>query len=76
MRDKGCVVKGMAAIFTYGFDVAESNFKNADCKIVTLTNYSTLINVALDKGYISEKDMASLAEWRNSPDTWNQSILK
>ena len=63
----------MAAIFTYGFDVAESNFKKADCKVVTLTNYTTLINVALDKGYVSEKDVASLTEWRSNPDTWMQS---
>jgi orotate phosphoribosyltransferase len=73
LREKGCNVKGMAAIFTYGFDVAENNFKKADCKVVTLTNYTTLINVALDKGYVSEKDIASLTEWRSNPDTWMQS---
>ncbi len=77
LREKGCNVKGMAAIFTYGFDTAENNFKKADCKVVSLTNYTTLINVALDKGYVTEKDVASLTEWRNNPDTWKQtSILK
>lgn len=76
LREKGCVVKGMAAIFTYGFNVAEENFKKADCKVLTLTNYTTLINVALDKGYINEKDLASLNDWRNNPDTWKQKILK
>lgn len=76
LREKGCNVKGMAAIFTYGFNVAEENFKKADCNVLTLTNYSTLINVALDKGYINEKDLASLNDWRNSPDTWKQGILK
>lgn len=75
LREKGCEVKGMAAIFTYGFDVAENNFKSTDCKLTTLTNYTTLINVALDKGYISEKDVASLSEWRKNPDTWKQSTI-
>ncbi len=76
LREKGCVVKGMAAIFTYGFDLAENNFKKAKCKLATLTNYNTLINVALDKGYISEKDIAGLSDWRVSPDTWKQSEIK
>jgi len=76
LRERGCNVKGMAAIFTYGFNVAEENFKKADCKVLTLTNYSTLINVALDKGYINEKDLTSLNDWRNNPDTWKQKILK
>jgi orotate phosphoribosyltransferase len=76
LREKGCVVKGMAAIFTYGFDVAANNFKNAKCELTTLTNYSTLINVALDKGYINESDLASLNAWRSSPDTWDQSVIK
>jgi len=75
LREKGCEVKGMAAIFTYGFDVAENNFKSADCKLTTLTNYTTLINVALDKGYITEKDVTSLSEWRTNPDTWKQSTI-
>lgn len=76
LREKGSIVKGMAAIFTYGFDVAADNFKKADCDLLTLTTYSTLINVALDKGYINENDVAGLNAWRNSPDTWNQSVIK
>ncbi|MBK7818604.1 MAG: orotate phosphoribosyltransferase [Sphingobacteriaceae bacterium] len=77
IREAGCVVRGMAAIFTYGFDVAEKAFQKADCKVITLTNYNTLINVALDKGYINEKDIESLTAWRSGPDTWKQSsILK
>ena len=76
LREKGCVVKGMAAIFTYGFDIASDNFKKANCSLLTLTNYSTLINVALDKGYVNENDIASLNAWRSNPDTWNQSVIK
>lgn len=76
LREKGCTVKGMAAIFTYGFDLAEANFKKAKCKLATLTNYNTLINVALDKGYISEKDIAGLTDWRSNPDTWKQTEIK
>ncbi len=73
LREKGCIIKGMGAIFTYGFDVAENAFKKADCKLVTLTNYPTLINVALDKGYINDNVVDSLTAWRSSPDTWRQS---
>jgi len=76
LREQGCSVKGLAAIFTYGFEEAESNFLKAKCKLATLTNYEALINVALDKGYISEKDIAGLGEWRKSPSTWMQDELK
>src|SRR3954471_8858814 len=57
LREKGCVVKGMVAIFTYGFAEAEQNFKNAKCRVETLTNYNTLIKAALQKEYIDEKNI-------------------
>src|SRR4051812_34768970 len=76
LRDKGCVVKGMVAIFTYGFDEAELNFKKAKCRVETLTNYDTLINAALEKEYITEKDVKKLREWRVNPSAWGESVLK
>ncbi len=76
LRDKGCVVKGMVAIFTYGFDEAEQNFKKAKCRVETLTNYDTLINAALEKEYIAEKDVKKLREWRVNPSAWAESVLK
>jgi len=70
LREAGCDVKGMAAIFTYEFKTALENFKKAKCKLVTLSNYSTLLQQAIDSKYISEKDLASLKEWRENPTDW------
>jgi len=70
LREAGCDVKGMAAIFTYEFKTALDNFKKAKCKLVTLSNYTTLLQQAIDSKYISEKDLASLKEWRENPAEW------
>jgi len=67
----GANVKGMAAIFTYGFDVAEENFKNANVKLKTLSNYENLLHLAVTKNYITEKELKTLQQWRESPATWN-----
>ncbi|MDO8998931.1 MAG: orotate phosphoribosyltransferase [Bacteroidota bacterium] len=76
LREKGCTVKGMAAIFTYGFDEAEQNFKKAKCNLKTLTDYNTLINTALTKEYINDKDLESLKQWRANPSAWPQTLVK
>ncbi len=76
LREKGCNVKGMAAIFTYGFDEAVQNFKRAKCRLETLTNYTTLISAALQKEYVDEKSIKSLKEWRANPSLWGESLLK
>ncbi len=76
LREKGCVVKGMAAIFTYGFADAEQNFKTAKCHLKTLSNYQALINTALHKNYISQKDVESLNNWRLNPAAWQQPVIK
>lgn len=71
LREAGCDVRGLVAIFTYGFEVAQRNFKAADCPFVTLTDYDHLINQALKLEYISDADVKSLKEWKSSPDTWS-----
>ena len=70
LREAGCDVKGMAAIFTYEFKTASDNFKKAKCKLVTLSNYSTLLQQAVESTYITDKDIASLKEWRENPAKW------
>jgi orotate phosphoribosyltransferase len=70
IREAGCTVKGMVAIFTYGFDEATDNFKKANCVVKTLTDYNILIEEALNKNYISEKDVESLKAWRKDPARW------
>jgi len=70
IREAGCLVKGMVAIFTYGFDEATENFKKANCVVKTLTDYNILIEEALKKNYITEKDVDSLRAWRKDPAKW------
>ena len=67
---EGCVVKGMAAIFTYGFKTATDNFKKAKCKLITLSDYETLVKEAVRSNYVTEKDIKSLKEWRENPSQW------
>lgn len=74
LREKGCVVKGMAAIFTYGFAEAEAAFKKEKCLLETLTSYDTLIATALQKEYIAEKDVESLKQWRANPQAWSEAV--
>ncbi len=70
LREAGNPVLGMVAIFTYGFPVAEENFKNAACELHTLTNYNELLDLALESGYIRPEQLGLLQQWRKSPDTW------
>lgn len=72
LREAGVNVKGMVAIFTYGFDVAVNNFKDAKVNLHTLGNYDTLLDLAVSKQYITETEQDTLKEWRVSPDTWGQ----
>lgn len=72
LREKGCVVKGMAAIFTYGLQVATDNFQKENVELVTLTNYDTLIGVAKEQEYIRHEDLDSLAAWRLNPEQWSK----
>jgi orotate phosphoribosyltransferase len=70
LRDEKINVLGLVAIFTYEFDKAIQNFKNANCSFSTLSNYSNLIETAVDTGYISNEQLDLLKKWRNNPDNW------
>ncbi len=72
LRDAGALVKGMAAIFTYGFPIAEESFKKANVRLYTLSNYDILVQQALESGYIVENDITSLQEWRLNPSEWGK----
>lgn len=72
LRTAGYEVAGLAAIFSYGFDVAAENFKQASCPFVTLSNYNALIKYAEENQYIIDKDVAILKQWRENPATWGQ----
>ncbi|CCY35751.1 orotate phosphoribosyltransferase [Coprobacter secundus] len=71
IRSAGCEVIGMAAIFTYGFPIAIERFKEAKVKLLTLSNYNAVLEVALETNYIAEEDLATLHEWRTDPSIWN-----
>jgi orotate phosphoribosyltransferase len=72
VRNNGCEVIGMVASYTYGFDVAEKAFEAADVKLITLTNYEAVLEVAQETGYITEDELPLLNEWRKDPAHWNQ----
>ncbi|MBD3723476.1 MAG: orotate phosphoribosyltransferase [Flavobacteriaceae bacterium] len=74
LRNEGANVKGMAAIFTYGFDVSEMRFKDAHLEVFTLSNYTTLLKQAVVKKYISESELLTLEDWRKSPSEWNVEV--
>lgn len=72
LKDAGFEVLGMICIFNYGFDVATKNFADAGVSLVSLSDYSHLINFALEKKYISDNELISLKAWRVDPATWKR----
>ena len=71
LKEAGVQVKGMVAIFTYGFDVAAKNFEKENIRLNTLSNYENLLEEALETNYISEKELKTLSEWNTNPSEWN-----
>ena len=71
LKDEGVNVKGMVAIFSYGFDVAVSNFKTENVTLHTLSNYQSLLEQALDTNYITAKELDVLTQWNANPSEWN-----
>lgn len=72
LKNAGCNVKGMVAIFTYNLKVAIDNFEKANCKLVTLADYDTMIKKAVESNYISDRDIHSLVKWRENPKKWGK----
>ncbi|MBF2348596.1 orotate phosphoribosyltransferase [Listeria marthii] len=72
LEEAGAEVVGIAAIFTYGLDKGKKLLDEADTKLVTLTNYDELIEVALSENYVTAEDMATLKEWKKSPGNWGK----
>ncbi len=70
LREAGCNIKGMVAIFTYDLTIAKENFEKADCKLITLSDYNFLIHKAVETNYINESDIQSLVRWRENPKKW------
>jgi orotate phosphoribosyltransferase len=70
LREANCNVLGMVAIFTYEFKKAADAFADANCKLDTLSNYSVLIETAVNTGYINRAEIETLKSWRVDPANW------
>ncbi|PCJ25149.1 MAG: orotate phosphoribosyltransferase [Flavobacteriales bacterium] len=71
LRKNECNVLGMVAIFTYGFEIAKKNFEDNKCKLITLSDYDAMLNVAVESDYVSKSDIKSLTEWKKAPNKWS-----
>jgi orotate phosphoribosyltransferase len=71
LKEANANVLGMVALFTYGFPIADSNFNKANCELVTLSDYSNLLEQVNSTGYLKEETLETLKSWRNSPESWN-----
>jgi orotate phosphoribosyltransferase len=71
LREAGCDVLGMAAIFTYGFGRATDGFASENCTLNTLSDYNTLLEIAVESGYIGQAEVETLKKWRVDPSSWN-----
>lgn len=72
LEQSGLKVLGMLAIFTYGFETAKENFKKAGCQLHTLSDYATLVELAIHAGYIRPEESDLLKSWREAPQTWGR----
>ena len=71
-RREGADVLGVAAIFTYQLPKGIANFEEHRIKLVTLSDYTTLIQVAQDQGYIQKEHLEVLMEWKKDPQNWKR----
>jgi len=70
LAKSGAIIKGMIALFSYNFDIARDSFEKAGVELHTLSNYGTLIDIALETAYIKEEDVETLRAWRIRPSVW------
>ena len=73
LRDVGCNVVGLVSIFSYGLEEAEENFKEAKCRMISLSNFDALLNVAVSDHYITDAEKRILEDWRRDPKNWDAS---
>jgi orotate phosphoribosyltransferase len=71
LKSAGATVKGMVAIFSYGFEVSKKNFDENKLDLYTLSNYENLLEQALDTNFINEKESNMLSQWNANPSEWS-----
>lgn len=70
LRNEGAVIETLIAIVSYGFKEAQSNFAEAHVALKTLTNFETILQVALDRGRFNHDDYEIIADWFTEPQGW------
>ena len=70
VRDAGGIVLGVVVIYDYRFSMAAKALKLAKLPIITLTNFETMIDVAIDNGTITHADADTLQQWHSDPENW------
>jgi orotate phosphoribosyltransferase len=76
LRECNVNIKGMVAIFTYGFDRARVNFEKENCRLFTLCDYPTMIEQAARSGYVGNNQLETLLGWKQNPEAWSESFLQ
>jgi orotate phosphoribosyltransferase len=71
LREANLNVKGMIAIFSYGFNIAKENFEKENVMLQTLSNYDSLIMQAVETNYVSQAEVKTLTDWNSNPSEWN-----
>jgi len=72
LQKEGMTVEGMVSIFTYGFPVATEAFAAAGIPLYSLTNYTSLIEIAIEKGIVTGEQQNTLLNWRQNPAEWGR----
>ncbi|MHA6281334.1 orotate phosphoribosyltransferase [Salinimicrobium sp. CAU 1759] len=72
LQEANLQIKGMLAIFSYGFETANDNFKKSNIELHTLSNYEYLLEVALKTNYINQAESELLKSWRKDPANWKK----
>ncbi|MBS2770788.1 orotate phosphoribosyltransferase [Anoxybacillus rupiensis] len=72
LKEAGCDVLGVIAIFTYGLEKGKQAFAESDVQVHTLTDYDSLIETAVELGVVGEQDLATLRDWRKQPEAWGK----
>ncbi|MEM9363573.1 MAG: orotate phosphoribosyltransferase [Bacteroidota bacterium] len=70
LKSRNVVLKGMIAIFTYGFDLAITNFEDENVALNTLSDYNHLVQQASETNYIQETQLQTLLQWKSNPQQW------
>jgi orotate phosphoribosyltransferase len=70
LQEEGLLVKGMVAIFSYGFAFASQNFSDANVELTTLSDYSYVLQQGIETNYIAENELETLQNWRKNPSEW------